>query len=785
MIAELTKPRRIELILRQIESLPTLPGLATRLLSLTSSNESHAREVIELVAADPALTAKVLSLCRSADKGVREGALTVDRAVVLLGFNAIRNAVLSLKVFEYFEEGDGRARRRAAGGAPAEASVSDDEAIAGKIGGSDACFDRRAFWTHSLSVAMAAETLARNNPSMGVVPEEAFVCGLLHDIGKLALDTVLPKSFARCVELADTQQSNIAEVERRVVGIDHHTAGKRIAEQWRLPHRIQDCIWLHGSSFDTLPKLEHRKLVGLVTLCDIIARRLHLGYSGNHRFQLDRAELIEQLGLEADAVDEHVLKLPELIAERGKALGIAETPSREMMARSIQQANAALGRLNSAVNQKARVAQQQQKVLEAIGQFHAAATPGRSVQDVLDAVVESAVRLLGPGFYAVIYPAEDVGAADQPDAPHNEWLVSQYAADGRPTHWQYVPAPTGSPDLSQLDASQPLSMDLMGLLPWLADYLVESEDLRRVRLLPLPCGWGLSAVLLHDRAELPPWKQLGPIAAAWGAAVAAAAQHEGAKRLGEELAQANSALAETQDKLLRQESLARLGEMAAGAAHEMNNPLAVISGRSQLLAMTLEKGTKPQQAAQAIFREAHRLSDLISSLHMLADPPQPSRKPADLPAILSEVIHKVRAHAGRHNRNLDVSLKVKDDLPPIPVDPEMIAQALRELLLNAIQANPVSLVHVEVRKLDDLHAASISVVDDGDGMDEHTLSHALDPFFSAKPAGRRVGMGLPRAQQLIAAHHGTLEIRSTLNEGTVATFTLPLDSGFDPADTPT
>ena len=100
---EISRPKRIELILRQIDSLPALPVIATRLLTLTASDETHAREVIELVQADPALTAKVLSLCRAADKGLREDILTVDRAVVLLGFNSIRNVVLSIKVMELFQ----------------------------------------------------------------------------------------------------------------------------------------------------------------------------------------------------------------------------------------------------------------------------------------------------------------------------------------------------------------------------------------------------------------------------------------------------------------------------------------------------------------------------------------------------------------------------------------------------------------------------------------------------------------------------------------------------------
>ena len=98
-------------------------------------------------------------------------------------------------------------------------------------------------------------------------------------------------------------------------------------------------------------------------------------------------------------------------------------------------------------------------------------------------------------------------------------------------------------------------------------------------------------------------------------------------------------------------------------------------------------------------------------------------------------------------------------------------------------SRPAAGLHVEVRRDPDGSAARVSVIDDGQGMDEHTLSHALDPFFSAKPAGRRVGMGLPRAQQILIAHHGTLELRSTAGEGTVASFTLPLDCPSDPADT--
>jgi len=350
-------------------------------------------------------------------------------------------------------------------------------------------------------------------------------------------------------------------------------------------------------------------------------------------------------------------------------------------------------------------------------------------------------------------------------------------------------------------------MELMGVLPWIADYLIAAEDLREVKMLPLPCGWGTAAIMLHDRPNLPGWNILGPIAGTWGNAIAATAQHAGARRMGEDLATANAALASAQDRLLHTESLARLGEMAAGAAHEMNNPLAVISGRSQLMTMTLTPGSDHQKSAQMIFRESHRLSDLISCLRMFADPPQADRKPADLAGLLQNVVGKVRSASAKRQAKFKFDLQLPGNLPAVLIDADQIDRAVTELLFNAVQANPKSAVLVSVKadppfdnQADDQGALGasgsdsanetgvasrtlhIQVTDDGDGMDKHTLNHALDPFFSAKAAGRQVGMGLPRAEQLANAHGGAVRLRSQVGQGTVATLLLSLDSAHGSPD---
>ncbi|MCX5662657.1 MAG: HDOD domain-containing protein [Planctomycetota bacterium] len=755
-----SQARHIELILRQIDSLPTLPVVATRLLSLTASDESSARDIMEVVSADQALTAKILALCKQSDRGVRTDVMSVDKAVVLLGFNAIRNAVLSVQVVGMFDrpEPDGANKPGASGtGKPNDAGH----------------FDRTAFWRHSLAVAITAEFIAAAHPgSADLPPSEAFVCGLLHDIGKLAIDYVLPKSFSRILELADLNQGNISEFERRIVGIDHHTAGKRLAEQWGLPHRLQDCIWLHGSNYETLPRLDHRRMVGVVGLADLMVRRAHIGFSGNHVLKQDPQELARKIGLDASRLDSIGQRVHEELERRSKALGLDDKASRDLFIQSIQQANQALGRLNAALDRRGAMASRQAQILEAVTAFHSGATPGSGVPDVVNSVAVSAAGVLGGGFYAVVCPG------DKSDERTRAWLISQFSDQGKPMRSHLIEPPPEAPDIMSVDLHQPAAMNLMGILPWISDHLEGAPDLRSIKMLPLSCGWGTAAILLHDRPMLPPWQMLAPLAATWGSAIAAAAQHDGARRLGEDLAESNRALAEAQDRLLRNESLTRLGEMAAGAAHEMNNPLAVISGRAQLLAGTLPVNSREQKAAQTVCEQAHRLSDLITSLRLYADPPKAVRQQTDMGILLDEALKRV-AREVRETRDggkgAPVDLKIKSKLPVVRLDPDQISQAIAELILNAVQAQPKTGVQVIVQADKTAKQLTIQVVDDGVGMDGHTLAHAMDPFFSSKPAGRRIGMGLPRAQQLVSTHSGWIQLRSAPGVGTTATLTLPLD----------
>jgi signal transduction histidine kinase/HD-like signal output (HDOD) protein len=816
MAATMTsRGRQVELVVQQVEALPTLSPIATRLLNLSSSDDTDLKEIVTLIESDPSLTSKILGLCRRADRGITGPITTVRRAVVLLGLEAVQAAVLSVAVYELLSE--------------ARHPLDDEEKENGTENRSTR-FERVGFWKHSVSVACAAELLARLHPGMGIPPEEGFVAGLLHDLGKLVLELILPRSYARVVELSERRQCAAATVERQVIGLDHHTAGKRLAEHWSLPHALQDVMWLHSQPYETVPDVPHRKLIGLVGAAKALCRELHLGWSGEFGPGPDVGAVCAAAGLDAALARSVGQKLLEAVAERCRALGIDSQSSPQMLLQSVSAANGRLSRMNAALSERSRLSHQQSCVLGSIAAFHGMARPGRTVVDALGDVVRSAAGLMGQGFYAALFQAR-AGEA---------WQVCQFSGEGRLLRSEILEPPKGmgqrhssqltahikaedtgpvgldvscasgvSCELSHgvasladlADPSQ-LSMSAVALLPWLTDYLGDAVDLRQVRLMPLYAGSGEdgagssrgdgpAAVLLHDRPVTETTinrPQLAALTATWAAAVAAAAQHEGARRLGEELADTNRTLAEAQSRLAETEAMARLGEMAAGAAHEMNNPLTVISGRCQLLAARAGDA-EGKSAARAIVGATEKLSDLITSLHLLANPPTPRRGAVGIGDLVRESIDEAvrRVGAGAEGRvgiewkerstgGTPVPPVVPAPLPPARVDRELVVKALTEIVANALEASDRGFVEVRVHidPLDD--RLMISVADHGPGMSAKALQHAFDPFFSEKAAGRQTGLGLTRARRMIELHGGSITLRSEPEgpeRGTAVTVSLP------------
>lgn len=737
----------LDLVLSRIDALPTLPPIATRLMEVGGSDEADVNEIVTIIESDPALTSKVLGLCRCAAHGLGDRIATVKRAVVMLGIDAVRLAVLGVSVHEFVGTG-------------ASDPTLDDPTLDPDSGVE---MDRPGFWRHCIATGSAAQLIADEHPELAVGPDEAFTAGLLHGLGRMALDMILPKALGRALALAEQRRVDGALMERELLGIDHHTAGKRLAEHWGLPASLRDVIWLHAQPPRAIPDLPHTPMIRIVTVAKAVCRRLHLGWSGDFSGSPDLDALCADHGLKVGRVRSIVSTLHEKIADRCATLGLERATTPELMMQSLAIANRCLSRTGVQLERRVRSARGQAAQLTAISDFLASARPDDGVARTLGHVVTSASALLGEGYFGAIIQT----------SPTSQWRVLQIGANGRIRRDDTL-VPPGN--LAHLGSE--LTLESIGLLPWLTDYMLDAVDIRQVRLLRLGGGNGEDAaavVLMHDRPVEGTIVHTGavPLVAAWWSAVRAAIEDERARRLGEALASSNRALAHAQEQIAESLALVHLGQVAAGAAHEMNNPLTVISGRAQLLAeaVTDDRG---RAAAGAIIEAAQDLSDLISSLHTFASPPTARPATVDIGEVIEQAINAALARSSEQKR---VRATFAPDLPAGVLDRELLAAALTEVIVNALEASGDEFV--DVRAQTDRFDGRLQIVveDRGRGLSDKALEHAFDPFFSEKPAGRQTGLGLARARQLIELHAGDIRLVNNDDGGALCTISLPLQPG--------
>jgi putative nucleotidyltransferase with HDIG domain len=268
-------------LLAKLQDIPTLPVVAMAVNELINDPTSSSSNIAQVLKKDQVLTAKVLRLVNSSYYGIPGGVTDVQRALAFLGFNTIAQLVLGLSVFSLFSE----------------------------INGED--FSMLTFWRHALGTAVCSELLAKRLKYPK--PEEAFTCGLLHDIGKLVLHEIDAPALMRVVQAAKAKSCGFVDVEAEN-GVPAHTyLGEVIAAKWGLPQMIR--LVIHYHHLDVTPMntvlSSAKPMIQMVRLANTICVKTQIGKSGDASPGIVTEDMVLPLKInlkELPMIEEQLLK---------------------------------------------------------------------------------------------------------------------------------------------------------------------------------------------------------------------------------------------------------------------------------------------------------------------------------------------------------------------------------------------------------------------------------------------------------------------------------------------
>lgn len=284
----------------------------------------------------------------------------------------------------------------------------------------------------------------------------------------------------------------------------------------------------------------------------------------------------------------------------------------------------------------------------------------------------------------------------------------------------------------------------------------------------------LWASLPESAASAEAIAEISQFLAAAGAVLARLDGEERVQTQGEAMAMALHRAEAQRLRMQQTEHLAGLARFAAGAAHEINNPLAVISGRAQLLLSRTAEGEQAR-ALDAIIQQSQRIGKIVGDLMQFARPPEPRWALVDVAETVRTALAPVRERLAP--KRIVLAEHYAESLPRVRMDRHQVDQAISQVFLNAEQAlesRGGGRIEVAVRLASNHAAVEISIRDNGPGIAADNLERVFDPFFTTKQFNEgSTGLGLTVCRGIVQAHHGTLGVNSRAGDGTTVTITLP------------
>lgn len=273
----------VQAVAKEISHIATLPEVTLKIIRLVEDPDSTAQELNDVISHDPALGARILKVVNSAFYGLPGQIGSTNRAIVLLGLNAVKNIAVAASLTKLFR-------------------------------GGQICpsFSARDLWEHCIAVGSCTRLLATKS-GLGL-PDEAFLAGLIHDIGIIVEIQARRPQFIEVLERMDQDPSlKLRETEMAVIGANHEQFGAELCRLWKFPTSFAWTTGFHHRPLELDP--QNRQLTILVHIGDILAGKMELGFNRSLESSEIHPDLLKEVGLTQTDLDAVVADLPKATDE--------------------------------------------------------------------------------------------------------------------------------------------------------------------------------------------------------------------------------------------------------------------------------------------------------------------------------------------------------------------------------------------------------------------------------------------------------------------------------------
>jgi HD-like signal output (HDOD) protein len=277
-----TLPPELQQALAGLVEISSLPEITTRIVQVVEDPRATAHDMHDIIRGDPALAAKILRVVNSAFYGLPSQVASLERAILLLGVSAVKNIALAASLSRLFNV----------------AAISEH-------------FAARDLWRHCVAVGVCARLLS--GTARGASAEEAFVAGLVHDMGLLVVQQLFPKKLRAVTAQCHGGSEDFCAVEHAVIGADHQTFGGALAGRWRFPAGLRHAIAYHHEPLAA--PAEYQKMAATVYVADTLCGRERYGFWLTASMQPLPDAIQHLVGLSPEQVAQLLVALPGHIEE--------------------------------------------------------------------------------------------------------------------------------------------------------------------------------------------------------------------------------------------------------------------------------------------------------------------------------------------------------------------------------------------------------------------------------------------------------------------------------------